>query len=177
MATEPNYSLNVSGVDHCWPCDDTGYVTLTGTIVRHGIAYSRGTAPCKWCELGKRRYGRLIELRQHPDSNFGIADVEGWDTDDEPVGREEAKKYLAEIKRLWDQPRHSEQALKNESRSHVERRIAQARAEIAKEDQQNAAKKAAREASRPEPTPIAPPPPRGADPAGTLTPDEEGLPY
>lgn len=60
------YALNVSSVDKCRACDDTGWVEL---------ADGRGSAPCKWCEQGKSRYARMIDLRQHPASNFDLADV------------------------------------------------------------------------------------------------------
>lgn len=124
--TAPNYALNVSATDRCFPCDDTGFVELKGTITRHGVAYSRGTAPCKWCEQGRRRYARMVELRQHPESNFGIEDVEGWDADDRPVGRDEARRYIAAIQAQWSKPRPGEQALRIESNAEIERKRRQA---------------------------------------------------
>lgn len=44
----------------CPACGNTGWVELLGTIRLNGITYSRGSAPCKWCQQGRARYERAI---------------------------------------------------------------------------------------------------------------------
>lgn len=154
-----SYALNVSSVDHCRVCDDTGYVELKGTITVHGIETSRGMAPCKWCEQGKARYARLLELRQDPASRFDLEDVEIAD----PPGDEyQPGRHLHSVPKLGRMPSVYE------SEQTIEARKA-------------AAARAAREASRQEaggdgtadPPPASRPDP--PEPAETPTPDE--LPY
>lgn len=52
---------NVNGTEYCERCGDEGWVTLTGEVAINGHAYTRGTAPCRWCLLGARRYARARE--------------------------------------------------------------------------------------------------------------------
>jgi hypothetical protein len=115
----PSYALNKTGHDRCRVCDDTGWVELIGTVKAHGVVYSRGSAPCKWCEVGKRRYARMLDLRQRPESNFGIEDVVAMD-DGWPVSKEQAKAYIEAIRRTWAMPRPTEKALRNETPAEVE---------------------------------------------------------
>ena len=52
---------NVSEPDaYCFRCGNLGWVELAGTLTRHGVTYDRGMAPCKWCELGQKRFQRAI---------------------------------------------------------------------------------------------------------------------
>lgn len=44
----------------CDACGNSGWVELAGTTRVHGVTYSRGMAPCKWCELGWNRWTRAI---------------------------------------------------------------------------------------------------------------------
>jgi hypothetical protein len=150
-----SYALNVSSVDHCRPCDDTGYVELKGTITVHGIETSRGMAPCKWCEQGKARYIRLQELRQDPATRFDLEDVE---IADPPGDAYQPGRHQHTVPKLGRMPSVYE------SEQTIEARKA-------------AAAKAAREASRPEdegspsadPTPLSPP---GRESEPDVTPKE-----
>jgi len=92
------YALNVSSVDRCRFCSDTGWVELAGTVKHHGVVYSRGTAPCKWCEQGKHRYVRAVDLKQHPESNFSESDVVVPD-DGRPASRQEALAAIEQMRR------------------------------------------------------------------------------
>lgn len=114
------YALNVSSVDHCRPCDDTGWVELIGTVKQHGYSYSRGTAPCKWCEAGKRRYSRMLELRQPIESDFSLEEVDYHDDDRRPVSKQQAKAYIETIQAQWSRPRNDELAMRPESRAETE---------------------------------------------------------
>lgn len=62
---------NVTGREHCDWCID-GWCELAGTIQVGQTTYSRGMAPCRWCELGIKRFERHPEL----ETNYGEADVE-----------------------------------------------------------------------------------------------------
>lgn len=81
----------VENVEHpdrwCEMCGNTGWVELVGSIRQHGIDYSRGTAPCRWCMLGAKRYERATgqprgKHDHHrpwtPESQFSASDVHGY---------------------------------------------------------------------------------------------------
>lgn len=97
------YALNVSSVDKCSACADTGWVELVGTVKRHGVDYSRGTAPCKWCEQGRNRYAHMVAERQYPDTNFTLADVVMPDVDPRPFKPD--ADFLREMERDFGTPR------------------------------------------------------------------------
>jgi hypothetical protein len=74
---------NVSGTEECTICID-GWCELAGTETFNGHEYSRGWAPCKWCELGLKRFMRAtnppIDKHDHhhrwePASRFTRDDV------------------------------------------------------------------------------------------------------
>lgn len=96
------YALNVSSRDRCTLCID-GWVELAGTEKRLGVVYSRGRAPCKWCEQGKQRYERMVVLKEHPDMNYEPRDVVVPDADPRPF-RPNAD-FLREMERDFKTPR------------------------------------------------------------------------
>lgn len=50
----------------CDFCHDSGIVELAGTSGK----YSRGSAPCRWCDEGKRLYRFLTAKKQHPLTDY-----------------------------------------------------------------------------------------------------------
>lgn len=99
---------NETGGEYCRWCADEGWVELKGTV----DGYSRGSAPCKWCETGMRRFQRMRELRiekskdiaychatdrRQIETDYGEDDVEAA-LDYQPVSQVEARKYLAQIR-------------------------------------------------------------------------------
>jgi hypothetical protein len=44
----------------CPACGNIGWVELAGSRTLHGITYSMGSAPCKWCQEGRARYLRAV---------------------------------------------------------------------------------------------------------------------
>jgi len=95
--TTPSFKLNIDEDAKCEACLNTGWVELAGTIMKWGVVYSRGSAPCKWCQEGLRRYSRMVELRQDPPSNYDWHDIIVPSDDDTPVSRSEAKRYIKQI--------------------------------------------------------------------------------
>jgi hypothetical protein len=67
-APAPTKIKNVTGRDHCAACID-GWVELAGTVTIGDQTYTRGMAPCKWCELGLARWTRHPELAQDFDGS------------------------------------------------------------------------------------------------------------
>lgn len=70
---------NVSAAEHCAACVD-GWVELAGTTTIGGETYTHGMAPCKWCELGDRRYIHATDPakpggRWEPQSDFDGGDI------------------------------------------------------------------------------------------------------
>lgn len=61
---------NVTGHEHCAACID-GWVELAGTVTTGHTIYSRGYAPCHWCELGVSRFQRHPEL----ESSYSGSDI------------------------------------------------------------------------------------------------------
>lgn len=79
---------NVTGrpLEECAACID-GWVELAGSTTIGGVTYTRGWAPCKWCELGAKRFLHAVESGQkrwQPESDFTGTDIEPHG---EPVGR------------------------------------------------------------------------------------------
>lgn len=60
---------NQTGREHCGACDDTGWVELAGTVTVGQTTYTRGMAPCKWCELGVARFMRHPDLESDFDAD------------------------------------------------------------------------------------------------------------
>lgn len=63
MSSESAPLVKVSNVDHpleawCSMCGNTGWCELAGTTTFLGVTYSRGMAPCRWCQLGAARFVR-----------------------------------------------------------------------------------------------------------------------
>lgn len=87
---------NTTGTEHCRYCLD-GWVELKGTTKAHGYHYSRGSAPCKFCELGLKRWARMKEKRVAVDDSYTAADVDLPTPDEKPVSRHEAKRLLATL--------------------------------------------------------------------------------
>jgi hypothetical protein len=81
--------VKVSNVDNpleawCSMCGNTGWVELAGTVRALGVTYSRGMAPCRWCQLGVKRFERATSpprdkhdhhRRWEPASRFAAGDV------------------------------------------------------------------------------------------------------
>lgn len=74
--------VKVSNVDHsleawCRMCGNTGWCELGGTVVQLGVTYSRGVAPCRWCQLGVKRFERARTGPRpwSPASRFAESDV------------------------------------------------------------------------------------------------------
>jgi len=91
---------------HCHICDDLGWVELKGTTQQYGVTYSRGSAPCKWCEKGERYYERALaapkDKHDHhkpwrPESDFTLDDVHLPEVDDEPLPKHLAKELIAGV--------------------------------------------------------------------------------
>jgi hypothetical protein len=98
------YHQNHDNGDHCPICTDTGWVELKGTTQQYGVTYTRGSAPCKWCALGKRAYERAVSPPQAkddhprrwiPESDFTLSDVHLPENDDHPFPRPDAKALIA----------------------------------------------------------------------------------
>lgn len=51
----------------CPICHDAGVVELTGT---DSDGYSRGSAPCRWCDQGKKLHDHLKAKNQYPLSDY-----------------------------------------------------------------------------------------------------------
>lgn len=56
----------------CDYCQDVGIIELAGTVKIHGITYSRGSAPCRWCDEGRRLRDFLEAERQHPLTDYSV---------------------------------------------------------------------------------------------------------
>lgn len=59
---------------NCIYCHDQGMVELAG---RTKDGYSRGSAPCNWCDLGIKVRAKLVQKGQHPLADYsehGLAD-------------------------------------------------------------------------------------------------------
>lgn len=67
---------NVTGHEHCAACID-GWVELAGTTLVHGVEYTHGWAPCKWCEQGAKRYAHVADgpRRYQPETDFTGTDI------------------------------------------------------------------------------------------------------
>lgn len=87
MTTTPQRQKvrNITGrpLERCAACVD-GWVELAGSETIGGETYTRGWAPCKWCELGVKRYMRATEQtsdrkdphrRWQPESDFDGTDI------------------------------------------------------------------------------------------------------
>jgi len=77
---------NTTGRGYCAACGNDGWVELAGTVTVGRTIYSRGMAPCKWCEMGDRRFQhhsapRSGHGRYEPETNFTGSDIV-------PVGHE-----------------------------------------------------------------------------------------
>lgn len=104
-----SYAQNKTGGEHCPVCLDDGIVTIKGTITKHGYTYSRGSAPCKWCEAGTASYVKLQANRQDPASRFTLHDVEPPDGGARATA-EEARAAIREIAAIWSGKRPLEEA-------------------------------------------------------------------
>lgn len=103
------YHKNLNETDPCPVCNDEGWVILLGTEQHHGYVYSRGTAPCHWCEAGttaftNARNRRTGTTREMAESNYSIADVDGYDPNPEYPTKAQARSYLATIRPKLEQP-------------------------------------------------------------------------
>ena len=73
-------TANLTGHEYCAACGDDGWVELVGTVTIAGTTYSRGMAPCKWCEVGQARYQHALSpprngRRWIPESQFDGTDI------------------------------------------------------------------------------------------------------
>lgn len=76
----------------CPDCGNSGWVELAGTTTQHGITYSRGMAPCKWCELGRRRYEAATRKSTKGDPHRPWRPLEDFTRDDVlPVGERDPR--------------------------------------------------------------------------------------
>lgn len=97
------YHKNRNSPDPCPICHDDGIVILLGTTNHHGYEYSRGSAPCHWCEAGTEAFAtartrRTGSSRERPESDYTIEDVDGYDPHPEYPTKAEARSYLAAIR-------------------------------------------------------------------------------
>lgn len=97
--TNPPFTKNRTDDDEptCPVCQDDGWVILKGTTQSMGYWYSRGAAPCKWCEQGEIAYLAIRKNRVKPESNFTIDDVEGYDPTVEWIPKKEARRLIKEL--------------------------------------------------------------------------------
>lgn len=80
-----------TGAEYCEACGNSGWVSLLGWVTIGRQQYSRGSAPCKWCDQGGMRYAAAIapsgdrpgHKRWQPESDFTIEDVDPMGRDDE----------------------------------------------------------------------------------------------
>lgn len=101
MATDATVPVvKVGNVDDheawCDMCGNTGWVELVGSVRVFGITYSRGHAPCRWCQVGLARYVRATgaprDRHDHhrpwtPESHFGAEDVVAYGPRDPRAAR------------------------------------------------------------------------------------------
>lgn len=113
---------NTVGNEHCRFCID-GWVELKGTLRVHGYEYSRGSAPCKFCELGLKRWARMKDKRVPVDDSYTITDVSIPTEDTKPLPRHEAKLLIGELMRQARPPIVE----KTETSGDIKRRIDAAR--------------------------------------------------
>lgn len=90
---------NDTAHQHCNYCDDTGWCELIGTIKTHGYEYSRGSAPCKWCEIGLKRWTRMKDKHVSVDDSYSVGDVDMPTPVGPTLPRAEARALLAQLKR------------------------------------------------------------------------------
>lgn len=97
--TDPLFTKNITDDREptCGVCQDDGWVILNGTTYRHGYSYSRGSAPCKWCEQGEAAYVAIRKHRVKPESNYTIDDVDGYDPKVEWIPKREARRLIREL--------------------------------------------------------------------------------
>lgn len=118
---------NDTGSSSCPYCADEGWCLLIGTIKVHGYEYSRGSAPCKWCEIGLKRWARMKEKRVPVDDSYTTTDVDMPTPDDTPLPKHEAKRLIADLMRQSRPPIVE----KTETSGDIKKRIDQARDELA----------------------------------------------
>lgn len=97
---EPRRHQNLTNRDRCSVCHDDGWVSLKGRTMTNGISYSRGAAPCKWCEAGTKAYEAAKKPHRRKDnveSNYKITDVDGYDPDPVFPTKSEAAAFLRAI--------------------------------------------------------------------------------
>jgi len=96
---EPRRYLNVTERDQCQVCMDDGWVSLKGRVRRLGYSYTRGSAPCRWCEQGTKAYNAAKNRPKEPmvESNYGIEDVDGYDPEPIFPTKAEAAAFLRSI--------------------------------------------------------------------------------
>lgn len=95
--TDPPYTKNRSERAECRVCLNDGWVILNGRETHLGLSYSRGSAPCHWCEAGTAAYTAAKKRKDNVESNYRITDVEGYDPQPVFPTKKEAAEMLRSI--------------------------------------------------------------------------------
>lgn len=94
---QPRHFKNLTNDDPCEVCFNEGWVILKGTEHHHGYAYSRGSAPCHWCELGTKTFEQAKKRSKRVESRYTISDVDGYDPKVEYLPKAEARRLIKEL--------------------------------------------------------------------------------
>lgn len=94
---EPRHFQNLTNDDACEVCFNEGWVSIKGYHRVMGYSYSNGSAPCRWCELGKRTFDKAREKKVRVTDEYRIEHVAGYDPNVEYLPKAEARRLIKKL--------------------------------------------------------------------------------
>lgn len=95
---EPRHYQNLTNDDDpCEVCFNEGWVIIKGHYRVYGYTYSNGSAPCKWCELGRKTFEAATKRKIRVTDNYRIEHVDGYDPHVEYLPKAEARRLIKQL--------------------------------------------------------------------------------